>query len=79
MMNITLNSACNKTALLESLSQENGIDKAFVPMYLGMKINKFTYVNVCFQGESNAVYGVFLQRLNIIAAIIAVVASAGSP
>ena len=31
---------------------------------IGMKIKEFTFVNDCFQNESNEVFGVFLQRLS---------------
>ena len=45
-----------KTKCFESLSQESSKDKAFEVL----KIKEFTFVNGCFQNESNAVFGVFL-------------------
>lgn len=34
--------------------------------FFALKINKFTFVNVCFQSKSNAAFGGFLQKLLII-------------
>ena len=39
---------------------KNVKDKAFEVL----KIKEFTFVNDCFQNKNNAVFGVFLQRLN---------------
>ena len=54
-------SVCEKSHVFESPSQEDAKFKAFEVL----KINKFTFVNGCFQGESNAEVGVFLQGLTM--------------
>ena len=52
---LNLNSTNKKTMKKLSDSLENVKDKAFEVL----KIKEFTFVNDCFQNESNTVFGVF--------------------